>query len=72
MNLGVKSTTMNELKNSNKDVKSKKRECLQAYFDTGEACWEKVVRAIINYPINNKRLAKEIVGKYELNKDLLE
>lgn len=47
---------MNELRHSNARIKKKKRECLQAYFDTGEANWNDVTEAIKKSPINNNRL----------------
>ena len=72
MNLGVDRSLMNELKHSNKEDKIKKTECLQAYIDSGEAYWEKVVKAISNYPIDNKRIASQIAERYRVNKDLLE
>ena len=64
-NLGVNEAKMNELQHSSGDNEKKKRECLQAYFDTGRAYWEEVVRAISNHPISNKRLASKIVEKYQ-------
>ena len=70
-NLGVNDAKMNQLKHSNVQNEEKKRECLQAYFDTGEACWEEVVRALVIHPINNKRLASKLVEKYQLRNELL-
>ena len=70
-NLGVNDAKMNKLKHSSVQNEDKKRECLQAYFDTGEAYWEEVVRALVIYPINNKRLASKIVEQYQLRSELL-
>jgi hypothetical protein len=62
---------MNELKYSNEGIGEKKRDCLRAYFDTGEAYWEEVVRAVIKHPISNKRVAKIIIGQQKLRGELL-
>ena len=70
LNLGVSDTKMNELKHSNERIEEKKRECLRAYFDTGEAYWEEVARAIIKYPVSNKRIANTIIGQQKLWSEL--
>ena len=71
LHLGVHDAIMNALIHSNKEIDEKKQECLQAYFNTGEAYWEEVVRALIKHPINNKRLGRELVEQYQLRTDLL-
>ena len=72
LHLGVRDAIMNALVNSNKDTEDKKVECLQAYYNSGEAYWEEVVRALIKHPINNKRLGKEIIEQNQLRTDLLD
>ena len=72
LHLGVRDAVMNALVNSNKESEEKKVECLQAYYNSGEAYWEEVVRALIKHPINNKRLGKEIVEQNQLRTDLLD
>ena len=72
LHLGVCDAIMNALVNSNKDTEDKKVECLQAYYNSGEAYWEEVVRALIKHPINNKRLGKEIIEQNQLRTDLLD
>ena len=64
---------MDTLVHSTAVVNSKKRDCLRAYFDGGEAKWSDVVKAIEMPPINNKRVAKKIKEEYvlERNKDEL-
>ena len=46
------------------DVRTKKSRCLEAYLDTGRACWEHVVKVVAKYPIEHKRLAKEIADTH--------
>lgn len=41
-------------------------DCLQAYFNSGHATWKEVVKAVADYPINNKRVAKIIAKKYNI------
>ena len=71
-NLGVNEAKMNELRYSSGSYVEKKRGCLQAYFDTGEAFWEDVVKAVIKHPIDNKRVAIKIVEQHELRRELLD
>ena len=68
--LEVPKAVMNRLRSSNKQDERKKSECLQAYIDSREACWEKVVKVVANYPFNNKRLAKDIASKYGVKDEL--
>ena len=70
-NLRVDDATMNFLEYSSDDDRVKKRRCLRAYRNTGKAYWDEVVRAIVSYPIKNKRVAKEIVERYKLSSDIL-
>ena len=70
LNLGVSDTKMNELKHSNERIEEKKRECLRAYFDAGEAYWEEVARAVIKHPVSNKRVAKTIIRQQKLRSEL--
>ena len=55
---------MNKLRHSNAWTEEKKRECLQAYFDTGEANWNDVTEAIKKSPIKNNRLARSIAEEH--------
>ena len=68
LNLKVNDAKMNSLDFSPKPIEWKKLECLKAYFDTGEATWEDVVRAVREHPIYNNRVAKQIAKRY-LHKD---
>ena len=63
-NLAVKEATMNGLKNSLKQDTFKKTECLSAYVDQGEACWEEVVKVLSEHPFFNNRVASVIWEKY--------
>ena len=58
--LGAPQTKLQELRFSTIDTRTKKSRCLEAYLDTGKACWEHVVKVVAEYPIENKRLAKKI------------
>ena len=69
-NLGVPKPVMNSLHFSIEHHQRKKRECLQAYINTGEACWEKVVKVVADHPLHNKRVAKEIASKYGVKDEL--
>ena len=62
--LGTPQTKLKELRFSEMDVRTKKSRCLEAYLDTGRACWEHVVKVVAEYPIENKRLAKEIADTH--------
>ena len=62
--LGTPQTKLKELRFSQIDVRTKKSRCLEAYLDTGRACWEHVVKVVAEYPIENKRLAKEIADTH--------
>ena len=60
-NLGVQKALLSDLRNMiNTDNAIKKRRCLEAYINTGKACWEKVVKVVDDYPFYNARVAKEI------------
>ena len=61
---------MNELTHSNEMIEEKKRECLQAYIDTGEANWNDVAEAIKKPPILNNRIAKRIAEHHNLRDEL--
>ena len=50
--LEVPKEVMNRLRFSNKQDERKKSECLQAYFNLGEACWE-VVKVVENHPFHH-------------------
>ena len=47
---------------------AKKQNCLAAYFDQGNACWEKVIEVVSDYPFYNIRLAADIDEKYGVSK----
>ena len=69
-NLGVNAGKMNELRHSTETINAKKRECLLAYFDTGEANWNDVVEAVKKPPLSNNRVAKHISQKYNHKDEL--
>ena len=60
-NLGVEKAVINALRDMiNTDSTKKKSRCLEAYLDTGRACWEQVVKVVADYPFYNARLARNI------------
>ena len=67
MNLQVTEGVINRLEHSRIHDEDKKRDCLQAYFDTGEANWTEVVRAVMMSPIANMRIAKQIAKNHGVN-----
>ena len=70
MNLGVQQGKMETLVHSSDTaVHTKKLECLQAYFDEGEAKWSEVVKAVAEYPVSNKRIAKKIAKAHGIDYD---
>ena len=68
-NLKVDESTMDPLVHSSARPEAKKADCLKAYFDTGEATWAEVVKAVAMYPIRNRRIAKEIAHNYGVDFD---
>ena len=65
--LGTLQAKLKELRFSTMDIRTKKSRCLEAYHDTGKACWEYVVKVVAEYPIENKRLAKEIADTHGID-----
>ena len=66
-NLGVPKAVLSDLRNTiNTDNTIKKRRCLEAYLNTGNACWEQAVKVVDDYPFYNARLAKEIAHMHGL------
>ena len=66
-NLGVNEAEMDKLKYSTDTVDAKKADCLRAYFNSGEAKWSDVVKAVAMHPISNKRVAKQIAKAHGLH-----
>ena len=64
MNLGVSEGEMDNIIHNDG---TKKIDCLQAYWNGGDAKWSDVVRAVAMSPINNKRVAKEIAKDHGLD-----
>ena len=59
-NLDVRKAVINALHSSSMENGIKKSRCLEAYLNTGEACWEKVVEVVADHPFYNKKLARKI------------
>ena len=69
-NLGVPKAVINELRSSSMENGKKKSRCLEAYIDTDEACWEKVVEVVADYPFYNRKLARQIANKQNVKDEL--
>ena len=64
-NLGVHKAVLSNLCDMiNTDNTVKKRRCLEAYINTGKACWEKIVKVVADHPFYNARLAEEIANMH--------
>ena len=68
--LEVPKPVINRLLFSNEQDERKKSECLEAYFNSGKACWEDVVKVIANHPFYNKKLTMEIAAKHGVKDEL--
>ena len=64
--LNVDEGIIDQLRNSEQQVEERKRECLRAYRNSGEATWEGVIAAIAKHPISNCRVANKIARKYTI------
>ena len=64
-NLGVSKAVLNMF--SDKIYTEKKRKCLEAYLNTGKACWEKVVKVVADHPFYNVRLANKIADMHGID-----
>ena len=69
MNLGVEEGKMDLLVNTAKPEVKKMADCLQAYFNQGDAKWSDVVKAVAMHPVSNKRIAKKIAKAHAINFD---
>ena len=65
LNLGV--AIINDIINSRENADIKRLRCFQAYFDSGHATWEEVIAAVLGPHIHNKRVAKTIGKKYNID-----
>ena len=57
---------MDLLRHSELETSIKKERCLSAYFDSGEARWDHVVKVVCNPPINKIKLGKEIAKRHKV------
>ena len=66
-NLGAPEAVPKQLRFANMENEVKRSRCLEAYLNTGKACWEKVVQVVGDYPFDNRKLAKEIADDYSVD-----
>ena len=76
-NLGVSTATMNSIKHESAQNTEKKRQCLKAFYNEDtepgvKVCWEMVVKAASRFPISNRKLAKKIANKYNINTAMID
>ena len=65
--LEVPEAVLSNLVNKDLENNDRREKCLAAYFDQGEACWEKVIKVVAGYPFYKKKLAIQIAEKYGVN-----
>ena len=63
-NLGVEKAILSSLRFAGLEAVEKKRRCLQAFIDQGDACWETVVGVVAEHPFHNRKLANRIAEDY--------
>ena len=63
-NLGTPVPVLKQLRFDSIESSMKRSRCLEAYLDTGKACWETVVQVVADDPFYNKKLAKKIAHEY--------
>ena len=71
LNLDVDQGIIDTLIHSPDVADIKKLECLRAYFDQSKAKWSQIVRAVAMYPVNKKRIAKNIAKGHGIEFDKL-
>ena len=62
-NLGTPELVVKQLRFDSIESEIKRSRCLEAYLNTGKACWEKVVQVAAD-DFHNKKLAKKIADKH--------
>ena len=67
--LGVHRAVLNGLRYSSMQNRRKKSECLAAYIDSGQACWEHIVEVVAGYPFYNKRLTRKIADLHAIEEE---
>ena len=66
-NLGAPKAVISSLRFSDMQAGRKKSECLEAYLNTDNACWEQVVKVVAEHPFHNKKLARKIANKQNVD-----
>ena len=66
-NLGAPKPVINELRSSSMQDGKKKSRCLEDYLNTDKPCWEQVVKVVADVPFLNKRLARQIANKQNVD-----
>lgn len=67
VNLHVNAGILTQLRYSQEPVDIKKIRCLETYFNSGEANWKELIRAVSSFPIVNIKVARQIATKYGIN-----
>lgn len=66
-NLGVDTKLLSDLQLSYVDNSIKMETCLNSFAVKESACWETVVLAVCELPLNHKEVAKKIADKYSVS-----
>ena len=69
MNLNVDMGTIDSIRRSGETEDTKKELCLGSFFDAGNATWEAVIQALVEYPVKNTRVARKIAEKQQIEMD---
>ena len=65
--LGAPEAVLSELRDSEMGTRKKKSRCLEAYYNTGKACWEQVVKVVAEFPIQKKKISEQIAHAHDIN-----
>ena len=65
--LGTPEAVLSELRHSQMETREKKSRCLEAYYNTGKACWERVVKVVAEFPIQIKKIAEQIAHDHGIH-----
>ena len=62
----VKTYLIHRIEDEYSKAKNRKKQCLLAYLDSGNASWKHVVQVICSYPFDKDALGLKIAKKYHI------
>ena len=68
--LEVSEAEIEKLRHSGHDVTIKKKGCLNAYIDSGEATWDHIVKVVCSSPFKKIKLGKEIAKRHKVKLEM--